>query len=184
MLRTPLEEICILTKKLGLAPGGPDDDDGIPAFLVKAMTPPHEKSILNALDLLVDIGAMLPESNNLTALGECLSGLSLEPRVGKMVIWSYLLGCTRPMSQMAIAMSYKSPFSLPPPNMRRFAERKLVELSRGSESDQVTVYNAMLNHDAIKKKQWEGAWREFCSRNNLNANTLNMILRLRTNISR
>lgn len=184
MLRTPLEEICLLTKKLGLAPGGPDDDDGIPAFLAKAMTPPHEKSILNALDLLVDIGAMQPESNDLTSLGQCLSVLSLEPRVGKMVIWSYLLGCTRPISQMAIAMSYKSPFSLPAPHMRKHADRAMVELSRGSESDQVTIYNTMLNHDQIKRKQSEGAWRDFCRRNFLSANTLTMILQLRTNISR
>ena len=184
MLRTPLEEICLLTKKLGLAPGRPDDDDGIPAFLAKAMTPPHEKSILNALDLLVDIGAMMPESNDLTALGQCLSVLSLEPRVGKMVIWSYLLGCTKPISQMAIAMSYKSPFSLPVPSMRKYAERAMVEMSRGSESDQVTIYSAMLKHDQIKKKQSEGAWKDFCRRNFLNGNTLNMILQLRTNISR
>ena len=87
--------MCLLCKQLGLAPGGFEDDDGIPAFLAKAMSAPHARSILNALELLVDLGAMQPETNNLTDLGECLAHLSLEPRVGKMTIWSYLLGCAR-----------------------------------------------------------------------------------------
>ncbi|EJK66684.1 hypothetical protein THAOC_12372, partial [Thalassiosira oceanica] len=65
LIRTPLEEICLQCKRLKLAPGGPDDPDGIPAFLSKAMTPPHSKSVLNALELLVDLGAMDEETNEL-----------------------------------------------------------------------------------------------------------------------
>jgi ATP-dependent RNA helicase DHX57 len=87
--------MCLISKRLGLAPGGPDDDDGVPAFLAKAMSAPHAKSVSNALELLVNLGAMYPETNQLTALGQCLSVLSLEPRVGKMVIWAYVLGCAR-----------------------------------------------------------------------------------------
>ena len=184
LLRTPLEEMCLFTKKLGLAPGGPEDADGVPAFLAKAITPPHEKSISNALELLVDLGAMLPETNDLTNLGQCLSILSLEPRVGKMVIWSYLLGCARATSQMAIAMSYKSPFALPPASLRRNAQQAQVNLSQGSESDQVTVYNAMIKHDQIKKKKSEGGWKDFCRRNFLSPSTMQMISDLRHNISR
>ena len=95
-----------MSKKLCLAPGGSEDPDGIPAFLSKAISPPHEKSVSNALDLLIDLGALLPETNDLTDVGKCLSVLSLEPRVGKMVIWSYLLGCTRVAAQMAGKFSF------------------------------------------------------------------------------
>ncbi len=77
--------MCLQCKKLHLAPGGFHDADGIPAFLAKALTPPHPKSIANALELLVEIGAMEEDTNNLTDLGKCLSVISLEPRVGKMV---------------------------------------------------------------------------------------------------
>jgi HrpA-like RNA helicase len=77
--------MCLQCKKLHLAPGGFDEPDGISAFLAKALTPPHPKSIANALELLVEIGAMEEDTNNLTDLGKCLSVLSLEPRVGKMV---------------------------------------------------------------------------------------------------
>ena len=107
LLRTSLEEIVLQCKKLHLAPGGPDDDDGVPAFLAAALTPPHPKSVTNALASLVDMGAIDLETNELTHLGHCLSILSLDPRVGKMVIWSYILGCTKDATGMAVAMSYK-----------------------------------------------------------------------------
>ena len=175
--------MCLMTKKLGLAPGGPEDEDGIPAFLSKAMTPPHTKSISNALELLVNLGAILPETNDLTTLGECLSVMSLEPRVGKMVLWSYLLGCTKDASQMAVAMSYKSPFVLPPPHMRREAENSQLMLSNYSESDQVTVLNAILKRDLLKKKG-EGVYRSWCRTNYLSPSSLQMIGDLRKNLTR
>jgi len=183
LLRTPLEEMCLITKKLRLAPGGYEDPDGIPAFLDKAIASPHEKSVANAIELLVDLGAMLPETNDLTDLGSCLSVLSVEPRVGKMVIWSYLLGCSRATSQMAVAMSYKSPFVLPPQHQRREAEDRQVSLSKQSESDQVTAFNALMEYDRAKK-QSNAQGREFCRRNFLNAGTIQMIADLRRNISR
>ena len=172
-----------MTKKLGLAPGGPEDDDGIPAFLSKAITPPHAKSISNALELLVNLGAVMPETNDLTTLGECLSVLSLEPRVGKMVIWSYLLGCTKVASQMAVAMAYKSPFVLPPPHMRREAENAQLKLSDYSESDQVTVLNAIIKRDQLKKRG-EGKYRDWCRKNFLSPSSLQMIGDLRKNLTR
>lgn len=97
-----------MCKALELAPGGPEAEDGVPSFLNKALDAPHQKAVANALELLVELGAMDQETNDLTALGQCLAVLSLEPRVGKMVIWSYLLGCVRVACNMAVAMSYKS----------------------------------------------------------------------------
>ena len=184
LLRTPLEEMCLMCKKLGLAPGGPEDDDGVPAFLSKAMSAPHSKSVSNALDLLVDLGAMFPETTDLTTLGECLSVLSLEPRVGKMVVWSYLLGCSRTASTMAVAMSYKSPFVLPPADLRRAADISKVQLSRNSESDQVTVFNALIERDRLIKRSGPGALYSFCRKNFLGQSTLQMISDLKKNLTR
>ncbi len=90
-----------------MAPGGPDDEDGVSAFLSAALTPPHPKSVTNAIELLVEMGAIDSETNDLTHLGHCLSMLSLEPRVGKMLIWSYIIGCVKDAAGMAVAMSYK-----------------------------------------------------------------------------
>jgi HrpA-like RNA helicase len=174
-----------MAKKLGLAPGGPSDDDGVAAFLAKAIDPPNLKSVSNALELLVDIGAMVPGTNDLTLLGRCLSGLSLEPRVGKMVIWSYLLGCANASSNMAVAMSSKSPFVLPPPSLRRDAELAQIHLSRNSESDQVTVLNALIEQDHVTQGYGGASQaRDFCRDNFLNPATMQMISDLRTNLTR
>jgi HrpA-like RNA helicase len=181
LLRTPLEEMCLMCKQLQLAPGGPDDESGIPAFLAKAMSAPHMKSVSNALELLVDLGAMEPETNNLTALGNCLAVLSLEPRVGKMVIWSYLLGCARVAANMAVAMSYKSPFILPHESQRRAADNAKVELSRRSESDQITIHHIL---EAMNKCNTPATLNAFCRRNFLGQSTIQMISDLKRNLSK
>ena len=190
LLRTPLEEMCLLCKKLELAPGGAEDDDGIPAFLSKAMSAPHARSVTNALELLVDLGAMYLESNSLTDLGECLAMLSLEPRVGKMVIWSYLLGCARVASNMAVAMSYKSPFTLPPVHQRKTADTAKVQLSEHSESDQVTVHYVLETRDKMlrggnqRQNNSNAAYNTFCRKNFISTSTLHMIAEIRKNLAR
>ena len=183
LVRTPLEEICLQIKQLKLAPGGPDDPDGIPAFLSKAMTPPHSKSVTNALELLCALGAMDEETNELTNLGVCLSALSLEPRVGKMVIMSYLIGCAKASSSMAVAMSYKSPFTIPPPSMRKVSDMARVKLSERSNSDQITSLNVLRSRDIIAKRG-QGALVGWCRQNYLNFSSLNMISELRHVVSR
>jgi len=183
LLRTPLEEMALHCKRLDLAPGGPEDDDGIPAFLSKAMSPPHPKSVVNALNNLVELGAMLPDSNNLTHLGKCLATLSVEPRVGKMVIWSYLLGCSRAASDMAVAMSYKTPFSLPPPHLRRAADERKAKLSNNSESDQITVMHVLQKRDSLSKHS-AADWSKFCRDNFLSHSSIQMISDLRRNLAR
>jgi len=185
LLRTPLEEMCLLCKQLGVAPGGFEDNDGVPAFLGKAMSAPHARSILNALELLVDLGGMQPETNNLTDLGECLAQLSLEPRVGKMTIWSYLLGCARVAADMAVAMSMKTPFLLPAPHQRKSADEAKVKMSQGSESDQVTVHYALETRPQNTRGNGrQPSMNEFCKKNFLSINTLQMIAEVRKNLTR
>ena len=147
------------------------------------MSAPHTKSVSNALELLVALGAMEPETNALTNLGECLSGLSLEPRVGKMVIWSYILGCARVAVNMGVAMSYKSPFVLPPPSMRRSADTAKVQLSQNSESDQVTVLYALRARDHMTQNR-ASVFNDFCRRHYLGISTMQMISDLRRNLTR
>jgi HrpA-like helicases len=184
LLRTSLEEICLQCKKLKLTPGGPEDDDGIPAFLSAALTPPHPKSVTNALDKLVEIGAMEVDTNDLTRLGHCLSCLSVSPEVGKMVIWSYILGCSKSASSMAVAMSYKSPFIIPPPHMTTSADNARVEISQGSESDQVTILKVLEARDNFVKRNRNNQLYTYCRKNFINVSTLQMIADLRRNISR
>ena len=48
---------------MGLAQGPPGSLTGLSAFLERAVDPPHQLSIRNAIDLLQDIGALDPEEN-------------------------------------------------------------------------------------------------------------------------
>jgi len=183
LIRTPLEEICLQCKQLKLAPGGPDEPNGIPAFLSKAMTPPHTKSVMNALELLCALGAMDEETNELSNLGSCLSALSLEPRVGKMVIMSYLIGCAKASSSMSVAMSHKSLFSIPPPSMRKASDMSRVKLSEYSNSDQITSLNVLRNRDIVAKRGM-GHLAGWCRQNYLNYSSVTMVSQLRTVVSR
>jgi len=81
-------------------------------------------------------------------------------------------------------MSYKSPFALPPPHLRKKADQIKVELSKDSESDQITVLNVLHVRDHFTQQRNMGAFNSFCSSKFLSASTLNMIADLRKNTSR
>jgi len=193
LLRTPLEEICLQCKKLGLADGGPDDINSITNFLGRALSEPHPKSITNAISLLTSIGAMDAATQALTPLGERLADLTLEPRVGKMLIWSHLLGVARDASTMAVAMSHKSPFVVPPTRYRKAANIARMSLTRGTESDQMTAAIALDRWNHIRTQGGNsygransghgGAAYKFCSVNYLGVSTLQMLSDLRKNVA-
>uniref|UniRef100_A0A7S2RFL4 Helicase-associated domain-containing protein n=1 Tax=Eucampia antarctica TaxID=49252 RepID=A0A7S2RFL4_9STRA len=122
------------------------------------------------------------DTNDLTDLGRCLSVLSLEPRVGKMIIWSYILGCSRAATSMGVAMSYKSPFILPPKSMRQTADQIKVAISEGSESDQITILNVLKTYDNFSRRNKGSGFYQYCRSNFLNFNTVQMIADLRRSI--
>jgi ATP-dependent RNA helicase DHX36 len=105
MVRTPVEELCLTVKSLKL-PGKIEDTLG------KALMPPKQLSVKNAIDLLVGLGALVvndsahSESNThnilasiinssdgandpetLTPLGWKLSLLPVHPCLGKMLLF-------------------------------------------------------------------------------------------------
>lgn len=100
-----------------------------------------------------------------------------------MVIMSYLVGCAKASSSMAVAMSYKSPFTIPPPSMRKLSDNAKIKLSERSESDQITSLNVLRNRDAIAKRG-QGALVGWCKQNMINLSSLNMISELRNVVSR
>lgn len=95
-----------------------------------------------------------------------------------------MLGCSKSASSMAVAMSYKSPFIIPPSHMRRSADEAKARISEGSESDQVTLLNVVQLRDAYFKKQRKSQFYTFCRSNLINVNTIQMVSDLRKNIAR
>ena len=89
LLSTPLEELCLNAKNLGVAPGGGGAADSIAGFLGRAVDPPRPISVDNAVSLLQQIGALTPKEQ-LTPLGAKIAGLPVDPRLGKMFAWASL----------------------------------------------------------------------------------------------
>lgn len=149
----------------------------------KALTPPHPKSVENALQILVDLRAMNCDTNELSNLGHHLAVLSLEPRVGKMVIWSYLLGCVRRAVTAGVSMTHKSPFVLPPKHLRKHADSARVSLCEGSESDQIMVINSINYFDKAMRRGTSPAYG-FCSSSYLSFTAMKMISDIRRNVAK
>lgn len=107
MLRTPLSEICLSASLLcGTY------QQSVEEFLLQAPSPPSERAITHALDVLNKVGAM-DGANEITEFGRLLSRLSLDPRLAKMVLVSCCLGCLSPILIVAGAADNRDPFMLP-----------------------------------------------------------------------
>lgn len=92
--------MCLRTKKL--AP----PDTLIYDFLKMAMEPPTQLSVQSAVRYLISIGA-LDELENLTDLGEHLLQLSVDPKLGKMLIYAVAFKCVDPVLTMVAVLSHK-----------------------------------------------------------------------------
>ncbi|CAM9641447.1 unnamed protein product, partial [Discosporangium mesarthrocarpum] len=113
---------------------------------MQSIDAPPELSVCNAVHLLQSLGA-LDEEEDLTDLGARLANMSIDPRVGKMILWSYILGCAGPTVSVACAMTYKDPFVLPAnSDQRTEAKQAKLTLAQGSESDLIALLRALDGH--------------------------------------
>ena len=169
LLRTPLEELCLTIKSLGLGSAA--------AFVAKALEPPEERSVRNALALLTDIGA-LDADERLTPLGEHLAALPVDPRVGKMLVVAAALGCLSPALTIAAGMAYKAPFVLPLEKKHQ-ADAARRALAADTRSDHVPLVRAFEGWKRARREGGHGRGREFCRVNFLAHNTLELMADMR-----
>ncbi|XP_074787783.1 ATP-dependent RNA helicase DHX29 isoform X2 [Athene noctua] len=162
ILRVPLEELCLHIMKCNL--GSPED------FLSRALDPPQQQVIGNAMNLLRKIGACLLNEPKLTPLGQHLAALPVNVKIGKMLIFGAIFGCLDPVATLAAVMTEKSPFTTP---IGRKDEADLAKSSLAmAVSDHITIYNAYLGW---KRARQEGGYRAemtYCGRNFLNRTSL------------
>lgn len=103
-LRTPLEEVVLKIKFLGLG--------DVTEFLNKVLDSPKKEYISRAVNTLEGIGA-LTRNQELTPLGLRLAKLPMNPKIGKMVLMGLILKCLDPVLTVAAALSLgKDPFSM------------------------------------------------------------------------
>uniref|UniRef100_T1JES8 RNA helicase n=1 Tax=Strigamia maritima TaxID=126957 RepID=T1JES8_STRMM len=173
ILRFPLQELCLNTKLLA-PPNTPIAD-----FLSKAPDPPAFMVTRNAVQLLKTIDALDPWED-LTELGHHLLDLPIEPRLGKMVLYSVVLKCLDPILTIVCALAYRDPFVLPAqPSQKRASAIARKKLAAGTYSDHMSLLRAFQAWQKARSDGWE---RAFCEKNFLSAATMEIVVGMRTQL--
>jgi len=103
IVRSRLEAIILRIKRLGYL--------DVDRFMMQLIDAPNPHAVVLALNTLTDIGAINVDGG-LTAVGEVLSGLTVEPQLGKMMVLASVFSCLDPILTIVAALEYKSPFHL------------------------------------------------------------------------
>lgn len=173
ILRYPLQELCLHTKLL--APSNYTIAD----FLAKAPEPPPFLITRNAVHILKQMDA-LDTFEDLTELGHHLADLPVEPRLGKMVLYSVVLKCLDPILTIVCSLAYKDPFLLPAqPSQKRAAAMSRHKFSAATYSDHMSLLRAFQAWQKAKTDGWD---RSFCQKNNLSSAVMEMIVGMRAQL--
>ncbi|WP_189223537.1 ATP-dependent RNA helicase HrpA [Saccharothrix coeruleofusca] len=103
ILRTNLASVILQMTSIGLG--------DIAAF--PFIDPPESRNIADGVQLLQELGAILPAEQKLTPLGRKLAQLPVDPRLARMVIEGDRNGCVREVMVIAAALSIQDPRERP-----------------------------------------------------------------------
>jgi ATP-dependent helicase HrpA len=127
--------------------------------------PPDARSIRDAVNLLVELGAMRPD-RSLTRLGRRLARLPVDPRFARMIVEADRNGCVREVLVLAAALSIQDVRERPTGQEeeaaalhRRFAD---------PDSDFTTVLNLWAHLEAERKVRGSSQFRKMCKAEFLN----------------
>ena len=177
LLRMPLEELVLQCKQLGVAPGRGNDHDSVTGFLSKALNAPHQLSITNAIDLLKAINC-LDDNENLTTIGQLLSKMPMDPRLGRMMLLGCMFGIGPSILLLSSSMNYRDPFIMPTNDHQKIEVSKIKQLlSHNNSSDQYALLKAIEGFDNNMKKNAGKAF-QYCDQHYLSKSTMNYISNL------
>lgn len=169
--RTPLEELCLQVKLY--EPHGRITD-----FILKALDPPLELAVKNAVTLLQDIGA-LTSDELVTDMGKQLGSLPVHPSTSRMILLAILLNCLDPALTVACAAGFREPFVLPlHPYQKKQAQSARQELAGmyGGYSDHLSIVAAF---DRWQSARASGQEHQFCSRYFVSGGTMAQLAGMR-----
>ena len=185
--RTPLEEVCLQIKSMehngmpiGAAGGGPS----VAAFLGRAIEPPVDQAVENALGLLEDIGALEQPGERLTLLGKHLASLPLPPQIGKLLLHAVIFGCLDSVLTAACSSAYRDPWVIPiEGGARKDADRARHGFAAraGGGSDHLATVAAFDGWRAANQQGW--GWK-YCNQNFVSQGTMRMIDGMRDQLIR
>ncbi|XP_068622480.1 3'-5' RNA helicase YTHDC2-like [Battus philenor] len=173
ILRVPLQELCLHTKLL--APGNTPIAD----FLSKALEPPSFLAVRNAVTLLKTIGALTP-MEDLTEIGQHLLDLTVEPKLGKMLLYACVMKCLDPVLTIVCSLANKEPFQISMnPENRKKGSMARKEFASDSYSDHMALLRAF---QAWQTARSNGTERAFCAKNLICGATMEMIVGYRSQL--
>ena len=188
LLRTPLEELVLQAKALGLATGPRGSADGVRAFLQRAVDAPHPKAVEHAISVLEDLKCLDGSANEaLTALGATLAALPMHPLLGRMVLWAALLGCADEALAVAASASTRAPFVLPAQSSQRAPAKAAKRLLAGGfgASDHLALLGVQ---EGVRACGGHKALQKFCDQHFLSLSAVQTAKRsadsLRNDLSR
>ncbi|XP_057713865.1 ATP-dependent RNA helicase DHX30 [Corythoichthys intestinalis] len=134
ILRTPLESLVVQAKIHSPKLKAVD-------FLSQVLDSPEQGAVSDAVRNLQDIG-VLDQSETLTLLGERVTSMSCDPRLGKVLVLGALFRCSLPMLTVAACLT-RDPFYNSLQN-RALVNKAKASLSGSSCSDYLVFSRAVL----------------------------------------
>ncbi|RZC78951.1 hypothetical protein C5167_003174 [Papaver somniferum] len=145
-----------------------------PCLLPSWISQASARQVQNAVDFLKMIGA-LDEKENLSNLGQFLSMLPVDPKLGKMLVMGAIFRCFDPVLTVVAGLSVRDPFLLPQ-DKKDLAGTAKSRFSAKDYSDHMALVRA---YEGWKDAEREGSAYEYCWKNFLSAQTLQAIHSLR-----
>ncbi len=136
--------------------------------------PPHPKSIRDGIDLLLELGAIVPRQGNkkkksgggyvLTPNGRIMAGMPVDPRLSRMLIEAREQGC---LTEMAIIVSV---LSIQDPRERPTEKAQTADQKHAPFKDPYSDFITLLNiwntyHDTWRQQKKISKMRKFCRDN-------------------
>ncbi|MDO8560702.1 MAG: ATP-dependent RNA helicase [bacterium] len=116
--------------------------------------PPDKKAFHDAHKTLRALGA-IDQKDNLTKIGEMMSALPLEPRIGRMLIAARERGCLEEVAIIAASLGQRPPFVMPRDNDEKWDAKRAHTEFKDAYSDfqsLLNVYDAY--HSAGAERDW------------------------------
>lgn len=165
ILRTPLESL-VLQAKIH-SPNSKAVD-----FLSQVLDSPEPEAVRDAVRNLQDIG-VLDKTETLTPLGERVTCMSCDPRLGKVLVLSSIFRCVLPMLSVAACLT-RDPFHNSLQN-RALVNKAKEALSGSSYSDYLVFSRAVLGWRKIQQEGDREDRDEFLDRHTLSRASLRFI---------
>ncbi|KAH9495037.1 ATPdependent RNA helicase [Bulinus truncatus] len=164
--RNSIEQVVIRTKILPML-----KSYNLERILSWLINPPDPDRVQNAIQSLIDLGA-LDSEQNLTALGYHVGSLPVDVRIGKLILYGAIFRCLDSILTIAACLSFKSPFNSPFKKKEEATEKK--KEFETNRSDILTMLNAYKRWWNARENGQQYAYF-FCKEYFLSFKTLEML---------